>query len=430
LLFKIGGGLFGQSIDKAYLFVVGSLAQKRLARGVKLNNTEATALIASQLMEMMRDGIYSVAQLMDIGKQMLGRRHVRPEVFQTLHEVQIEGTFPDGTYLVTVHDPICTDNGNLDMALYGSFLPIPNIDLFPLPERTFTKADAPGAVIAKPGKINLNAGRKRLSLAVTNYGDRPIQVGSHFHFIESNKALNFNRALAYGMRLDIPAGSAVRFEPGDFKTVTLVEIAGNKVITGGNGLATGPVDLIRLPEIINNIIIQGFMHDANAPLLPAPTSNELDREYYADHFGPTTGDLVRLGDTELWARVEKDYTVYGDECKFGGGKVLREGMGQATGKLDKEVLDLVITNALIVDYTGIYKADIGIKKGIIVGIGKAGNPDVMDGVTPGMIVGAGTEALAGEGKIFTAGAIDSHIHYICPQLCYEVTIEFYMVLIR
>jgi urease len=222
------------------------------------------------------------------------------------------------------------------------------------------------------------------------------------------------------MRLDIPAGSAVRFEPGDFKTITLVEISGNRVITGGNGLATGPVDMIRLPTIITQLQNRGFMHDANAPLLPAPVSNYLDKEYYADHFGPTTGDLVRLGDTELWARVEKDFTVYGDECKFGGGKVLREGMGQATGKLDHEVLDLVITNALIIDYTGIYKADIGIKKGIIAGIGKAGNPDVMENVTPGMIVGAGTEALAGEGKIFTAGAIDSHIHFICPQLCYEV----------
>ncbi|CAO3699577.1 unnamed protein product [Rhizopus stolonifer] len=221
------------------------------------------------------------------------------------------------------------------------------------------------------------------------------------------------------MRLDIPAGSAVRFEPGDFKTVTLVEIGGNKVISGGNSLASGPLDLIRLPQIISELSLKGFKHDVNAPLLPAPTTTLLDKEYYADHFGPTTGDLVRLGDTELWARVEMDYTVYGDECKFGGGKVLREGMGQATGKLDHQVLDLVITNALIIDYTGIYKADIGIKKGVIVGIGKAGNPDIMDGVTPNMVVGASTEALAGEGKIFTAGAIDSHVHYICPQICYE-----------
>lgn len=222
------------------------------------------------------------------------------------------------------------------------------------------------------------------------------------------------------MRLDIPAGSAVRFEPGDFKTVTLVEIGGNKIITGGNNLATGAVDLAMLPTIMTKVAGLGFLHDANTPPLPSSAEYTLDREYYADHFGPTTGDLVRLGNTSLWARVEKDYTVYGDECKFGGGKVLREGMGQATARCDEEVLDLVITNALIIDYTGIYKADIGIKRGIIVGIGKAGNPDVMDGVTPGMIVGAGTEALAGEGKIFTAGGIDTHVHYICPQLCWEV----------
>lgn len=154
---------------------MGSLAQKRLARGVKLNLAEATALISSQLLEFMRDGTYSVAQLMDLGKQMLGRRHVRPEVFYTMHEVQIEGTFPDGTYLVTVHDPICTDDGNLQIALYGSFLPIPDISKFPLPG-PFEKTQAPGAIIVKPGNIELNAGRKRISLSVTNHGDRPIQV--------------------------------------------------------------------------------------------------------------------------------------------------------------------------------------------------------------------------------------------------------------
>lgn len=158
-----------------HYLLVGSLAQKRLARGVKLNRTEATALIASQLLELMRDGCYSVSQLMDIGKQILGRRHVMSDVFQTLHEVQVEGTFPDGTYLVTVHDPICTNNGNLEMALYGSFYPIPSEDKFPLPEPV-EKKDAPGAIIVKPGNIELNANRKRLSISVTNYGDRPIQV--------------------------------------------------------------------------------------------------------------------------------------------------------------------------------------------------------------------------------------------------------------
>ncbi|KAI9306316.1 urea amidohydrolase alpha subunit [Cunninghamella echinulata] len=367
----------------------------------------------------MRDGVYTVAQLMDMGKQMLGRRHVINEVLDTLDEIQVEGTFPDGTFLVTVHDPICTDNGNLELALYGSFLPLPENDRFSLPPSNRTKYDAPGAIIAKPGLITLNEGRRRISLTVTNHGDRAVQVGSHYHFIETNAALHFNRALSYGMRLDIPAGSAVRFEPGDFKTVTLVEIGGNKYISGGNNLASGPVDLVHLPSIIDNIIQLGFMHDANTPLLPNAPPFTLDRDFYVDHFGPTTGDLIRLGDTNLWAEIEKDFTVYGDECKFGGGKVLREGMGQATHFKDNDVLDLVITNAVIFDYTGIYKADIGIKKGFIVGIGKAGNPDVMDGVTPGMVIGASTEVFAGEGKIFTAGAIDSHVHYICPQICNE-----------
>ena len=142
---------------------------------------------------------------------------------------------------------------------------------------------------------------------------------------------------------------------------------------------------------------------------------KIARSAYADIYGPTTGDKVRLGDTSLILEVEKDFAVYGDEAKFGGGKTIREGMGQATGVSDKDALDCVITNALIVDYTGIYKADIGIKNGLISGIGKAGNPDVMAGVSPNMIVGVTTEVIAGEGLIITAGGIDSHIHFICPQ---------------
>ncbi|WP_408888173.1 urease subunit alpha [Myxococcus faecalis] len=144
-------------------------------------------------------------------------------------------------------------------------------------------------------------------------------------------------------------------------------------------------------------------------------SRKMDRRHYADMFGPTTGDKVRLGDTGLWAQVERDATVYGDECKFGGGKVLREGMGQRAGVGDADALDLVITNALILDWTGIYKADIGVKAGRIVGIGKAGNPDIMAGVTPGMVVGVTTEALSAEGHVVTAGGLDTHIHFICPQ---------------
>lgn len=145
-------------------------------------------------------------------------------------------------------------------------------------------------------------------------------------------------------------------------------------------------------------------------------SVKISGEKYAMMYSPTTGDKVRLADTNLIIEVEKDFTIYGEECKFGGGKTLRDGMGQSvtTTSADGD-LDLVITNALIVDYTGIYKADVGIKNGVIAGIGKAGNPSVMDGVTPGMTVGASTEALAGEGLILTAGGLDTHIHFISPQ---------------
>lgn len=138
----------------------------------------------------------------------------------------------------------------------------------------------------------------------------------------------------------------------------------------------------------------------------------ISRQAYAEMYGPTTGDRVRLGDTELFIEVEKDYTTYGDEVKFGGGKVIRDGMGQSQ-RSGKDVVDTVITNALIVDHWGIIKADVGIKNGRIAAIGKAGNPDVQPNVD--IIIGPGTEAIAGEGQILTAGGVDSHIHFICPQ---------------
>ncbi|MEE2720524.1 MAG: urease subunit alpha [Pseudomonadota bacterium] len=140
---------------------------------------------------------------------------------------------------------------------------------------------------------------------------------------------------------------------------------------------------------------------------------EIDRSAYADMFGPTTGDRVRLGDTDLIIEVEDDRTVYGEEVKFGGGKVIRDGMGQAQTTRADGAVDTVVTNALIIDYIGIYKADIGLKDGRIAAIGKAGNPDVQPGVD--IVVGPGTEAIAAEGKIVTAGGLDVHIHFICPQ---------------
>jgi len=151
-------------------------------------------------------------------------------------------------------------------------------------------------------------------------------------------------------------------------------------------------------------------------------SLQIPRKTYADLYGPTTGDRVRLADSELIIEVEQDYTVYGDEITFGGGKVIRDGMGQsssATREGSNGALDLVITNALIIDHWGIVKGDIGIKDGRIVKVGKAGNPDTMAGVDPALVVGASTEVIAGEGKIITAGGIDAHIHFIAPQQIYE-----------
>ena len=141
---------------------------------------------------------------------------------------------------------------------------------------------------------------------------------------------------------------------------------------------------------------------------------QMDRTAYAEHYGPTTGDRVRLADTELWIQIERDHTRYGDEVKFGGGKVVRDGMGQSPLTQAEGARDLVITNAVIVEWWGIVKADVGIRLGRIAAIGKAGNPYTQAGVD--IIIGPGTEIIAGEGMILTAGGVDSHIHFICPQL--------------
>src|SRR5271154_1187509 len=138
----------------------------------------------------------------------------------------------------------------------------------------------------------------------------------------------------------------------------------------------------------------------------------IGRRAYAEMFGPTTGDRVRLADTDLLIEVERDFTTYGEEVKFGGGKVIRDGMGQSQ-RVHADVVDTVVTNAVILDHWGIVKADIGIKNGRIAAIGKAGNPDVQSNVD--IIVGPGTEAISGEGKIVTTGGIDTHVHFICPQ---------------
>ena len=253
----------------------------------------------------------------------------------------------------------------------------------------------PGEILPAKGELELNKGSNPIHIEVSNTGDRPIQVGSHYHFFETNDALKFDRKRAKGMRLDIAAGTAVRFEPGQSRTVRLTPYLGARECHGFQAKVSGKL----------------------GPIAKVGPSNEgptrISRAAYAGMFGPTTGDKVRLADTDLFIEVEKDHTVYGEEVKFGGGKVIRDGMGQSQRTRAQGAVDTVITNALILDHWGIVKADIGLKNGMIVAIGKAGNPDVQPKVD--IVIGPGTEAIAAEGKIITAGGIDCHIHFIAPQ---------------
>jgi urease subunit gamma/beta len=243
-----------QELEKLTLVNVGILAQRRLARGVKLNHPEAVALIATVVLELIRDGKHSVTDLMELGRTLLGKNQVIPGVEELVNEVQVEGTFPDGTKLVSVHTPIHLTNGNLTLALHGSLLPVPDVSIFG------SSADdvKPGRYMPLPDDLTINADRKAITLSVTNTGDRPIQVGSHFHFIETNRPLSFDRAAAYGKRLDIAAGTAIRFEPGETKEVSLVDIDGHKVIRGGNLLATGQVNEQNKSAALKNIKDRNF----------------------------------------------------------------------------------------------------------------------------------------------------------------------------
>ncbi len=227
-----------KDLDKLVLHQAGFVAQKRYARGLPLNYPEAVALIATQLLEFIRDG-ERVAVLMDKGKQLLGLADVLPGVADLVGEVQVEGTFPDGTKLVTVRHPICREHGDPALALYGSGLArTPAAVAAP---DTLSHA-VPGEYLLAEGDIVLNENRPTVEIEVINMGDRPVQVGSHYPFFETNAALRFDRAAAYGFRLHIPAGTAVRFEPGERKRVTLVALAGERIVYGGNGWIDGKLD--------------------------------------------------------------------------------------------------------------------------------------------------------------------------------------------
>ena len=197
--------------DKLLLFTAGLLAERRKARGLKLNYPEAMAYISAAILEGARDG-RSVADLMTYGTQLLAADDVMEGVAELISEVQVEATFPDGTKLVTVHQPIQPSHS------------------------------VPGEVTTAPGDIALNEGRATLALEVANTGDRPIQVGSHYHFFETNPALRFDRSKTLGFRLNIPAGTAVRFEPGQSRTVELCAFAGDRVVQGFRGEVMGPLD--------------------------------------------------------------------------------------------------------------------------------------------------------------------------------------------
>jgi urease subunit gamma/beta len=202
--------------DKLLLFTAALLAERRKARGLKLNYPEAVAYISAAILEGARDG-RSVAELMGAGAELLTEDDVLPGIAELIPEVQVEATFPDGTKLVTVHAPI-----RATAAASGAGAPI-------------------GAVETLDGELALNAGRKTLRLSVKNTGDRPVQVGSHYHFYETNQALAFDREATLGYRLDIPAGTAIRFEPGQERSVQLVEYAGERRVYGFQGKVMGPL---------------------------------------------------------------------------------------------------------------------------------------------------------------------------------------------
>ena len=240
------------------LHQAGSLAQKRYARGLRLNYVETTALLSSVLLERIRDGA-SVAELMNEGKSILGLNDVMEGVAGMIPELHVEGSFPDGTKLLTVHQPICRENGTEQLALYASGLKKdPTTLLQKLDNASHPK---PGELLLEDDPIILNEGRETRKILVTNLGDRPVQVGSHYPFFETNTQLRFDREKAFGYRLNIAAGTALRFEPGDTREVELVALAGNRVVRGCNGLTDGDLSESNKAEALKRARERGFSDD-------------------------------------------------------------------------------------------------------------------------------------------------------------------------
>ncbi len=218
-----------RELDKLMLHYAGFLAKNRKDRGIKLNYVESIAFISMEIMEHARDGKKSVAELMQLGRELLKPDDVMDGVASMIHDIQIEVCFPDGTKLVTIHSPI-----------------------------EDTSKIIPGEFILKNERITLNKNKDSIELKVINTSDRPIQVGSHFHFFEVNRFLEFDREKAYGKRLDIASGTSIRFEPGESKSVKLIEFGGNKKIFGFNNLTNGQISLDNKKQALQNVKTNGF----------------------------------------------------------------------------------------------------------------------------------------------------------------------------
>ncbi|GAB2592702.1 urease subunit alpha [Kribbella endophytica] len=361
--------------------------------------------------------------------------------------------------------------------------------------------EGPGAVRVAPGTIELNADRtpsERLRLVILNTGDRPVQIGSHLHLPDANSALAFDREAAEGFRLDLPAGTSQRFEPGASREVAAVALRGRRVVPGlqvkpagdaragepaaaggaaetsrtadagavgaaetsrtadaGMGGAAGTLRMADAGAVGAAETSRTADAEAGNAAEASPTADAgavgaaessrsaatgaigaaessraagagagvlaIPRAAYAALYGPTVGDQVRLGDTDLWVEVERDLTVGGEEVVFGGGKSIRESMGQGTTTRAEGAPDTVITNVLVIDWWGIVRADVGIRDARIVALGKAGNPDIADGIHPDLRIGPSTDVISGEGRILTAGGIDSHVHLLSPSQLHEAS---------
>jgi urease gamma subunit/urease beta subunit len=362
--------------ERLLIFTAAELARRHRAAGLVLNAPETIALICDAMFEAARAG-GSYPEVEAAGRAAVSPDEVMPGVRDLVDIVPLEVLLDDGTRLVVVLDPLGRDGDAPADDGPGAIRPARDID-----------ADDQDAD-ARPPETQ----RDTLELVVRSESNRAIRVTSHYPFERVNRRLSFDRQAARGFRLDVPAGATVRWAPGEAVEVGLVRYGGRSAAPEG-----GDVD-----------------HMAPSAALRAASRPRLSAEEWLARFGPTTGDRVRLGDTDLWLRVAEDRTARGDEPLWGYGKNLRSRMAQADRATRDSELDILVAGALVVDPAiGIVKADIGIKDGRIVGVGRAGNPDISDGID--LVVGPHTEPIMGYGLIATPGAVDSHVHLISPRL--------------